>query len=70
MADNRTEQAVKAAMCAHRGGLGPSLSEEAKEEIINGLSNTPENDAPVDEEKLYACFISSLERHPIEWILK
>lgn len=49
--------------------FGPSLSEEEKEQIKDGLLSEPENDAPVDEEELYACFISALERYPIEWIL-
>lgn len=70
MADNRTEQALREAMCAHRGGVGPSLSEEDKKQIMNGILNNPENETPVDGKKFLKGFVSSLKRHPLEWLVR
>lgn len=68
--ERSTEQAVKDALRKHHGGLGPSLSEEERNEILNGRPNKAENDTPVDGDKFYDAVVSSLNRHPIEWILK
>ncbi len=65
-----TEQAVKDALRAHDGGLGPSLDAHAKQEIIEGRCNEPENSTRVDGDKFYDCAVEALKRHPVEWILK
>lgn len=64
------EQAVVEAIRAHEGGLGGSLSEKRKKEIIYGRKNEPESTKPIDGEKLNKAFLQALKDHPVEWFME
>lgn len=67
-----TELALKEALLAHSGGIGPHLSEEQKQRIINDDFYGRDkycNPNPVDGDKLLEGFKSALKRHPVEWLL-
>lgn len=64
------EKMIIEAIRGYEGGLGGSLTDKQKNEIIRGPQNKPENLEPVNKEQFHEGFKTAMKNHPVEWFLE